>query len=157
MRKSEREIREFDQIVDVLARCDTLHLGLAGEDGPYVVPVSFGFEVSDGALSVYFHGAREGMKHDLLSRDSRVCVEASLFHGYRAEGRSVTADYESVIGFGRAEKCEGALAAHGVNLLMEHCGFPGYDGAKCVALGITAVYRVTLERVTGKRRFSSER
>ena len=74
MRKANREIQNFDEIVALLARCDTLHIGMTGESGPYVVPVSFGFEVVDDKITLYFHGSKEGMKHDLLARDSRVCV-----------------------------------------------------------------------------------
>lgn len=154
MRKANREIQNFDEIVALLARCDTLHIGMTGESGPYVVPVSFGFEVVGGKITLYFHGAKEGLKHDLLARDSRVCVEASVLHGYRSVGSSVTADYESVIGFGNAEICSDEAAAHGVELLMDHCGYPGFDGKQCIALGITRVYRITLSSVTGKRRFA---
>ena len=154
MRKADREIRDFNEIVALLGRCDTLHIGMTGENGPYVVPVSFGYEVANGQLVVYFHGAKEGLKHDLLAKDPRVCVEASLLHGYRSMGTSVTADYESVIGFGAAEICTDKEAAHGVTLLMAHCGYPDFDGTTCIALGITRVYRIKLASITGKRRFA---
>ena len=50
MRKAEREIKDFNEIVALLGRCDTLHIGMTGENGPYVVPVSFGFEVGNGQI-----------------------------------------------------------------------------------------------------------
>ena len=74
MRKSEREIRERADILDVIARCQTVRLGLFSDDYPYIVPLSFGFEERDGRLTVYFHCAKEGKKTDLLARDSRVCL-----------------------------------------------------------------------------------
>ena len=154
MRKADREIKDFNEIVALLGRCDTLHIGMTGENGPYVVPVSFGFEVVNGQIVVYFHGAKEGRKHDLLAKDPRVCVEASLMHGYRGTGNSVTADYESILGFGTAKICSDKEAAHGVTLLMEHCGYPNFDGSTCIAPGITRVYRIKLASVTGKRRFA---
>lgn len=153
MRRKDREVTSLDQILDILQRCDTAHLAMSGEDGPYVVPVSFGFEARQENVLLYFHGAKQGHKHALLARDKRVCVEASIFHRYCETGHSFTAEYESVIGFGTARLCEGEEAAHGIELLMEHCGFPGYDGKPCAALGATAVYCVTLTKVTGKRRF----
>jgi hypothetical protein len=66
--------------------------------------------------------------------------------------KSVTAEYESVIGFGVCELVTGDEAARGLDLLLTHCGFDGfaYDRA---ALDFTAVYRIILENVTGKRRF----
>lgn len=153
MRKADREIKDFSEIVSLLERCDTLHIAMTGENGPYVVPVSFGFEALNGRVTLYFHGAAEGLKHELLARDSRVCVEASLLHGYRGAGNGITADYESVIGFGTAEICGDEEAAHGVELLMAHCGYPGFDGKTCIALGMTRVYRIALSSLTGKRRF----
>lgn len=153
MRKANREIKDFSEIVSLLDRCDTLHIAMAGENGPYVVPVSFGFEVLDGRVTLYFHGASEGLKHELLARDSRVCVEASLLHGYRGTENGITADYESVIGFGTAEICDDEEAAHGIELLMVHCGHPDFNGKTCIALGMTRVYRITLSSLTGKRRF----
>lgn len=43
MRRSDREITDFNEIVDVLRRADTIRLGLHDDPYPYVVPLSFGF------------------------------------------------------------------------------------------------------------------
>ncbi|MDR1464975.1 MAG: pyridoxamine 5'-phosphate oxidase family protein [Oscillospiraceae bacterium] len=152
MRRSDREVADFREILDILRRADTIHLGLRGEEYPYVVPLSFGFEVADGKIVIYFHGAQEGLKHELLAANSAVCVEASLFHGYREVPGSVTAEYEAVIGFGQAGRVTGSEAARGLDLLLEHCGYAGfaYDLA---ALEMTAVYKITLTRWSGKRQF----
>ncbi len=151
MRRKDREITDFQDIADILCRCDTIRIGLRGGDYPYVVPVSFGFEAANGKLTVYFHGAGEGLKHALLRQDNRVCVEADLFHGYAGSGDNTTASYESVIGFGCAERCNGEEVSRGLRLLMEHAGFPDCDAEACAALPGTVVYRIPLDTVTGKR------
>jgi nitroimidazol reductase NimA-like FMN-containing flavoprotein (pyridoxamine 5'-phosphate oxidase superfamily) len=156
MRKSDREITDFTGILDVLKRADTIRLGMNGDPYPYVVPLSYGFEaLNDGGVAVYAHGAAEGLKHELIARDNRVCVEAGIFHRYvsygEGDGASVTAEYESVIGFGTAEIAEGADAERGMELMLEHCGFPGFKYNK-ETLGVTRIYKFTLERITGKRR-----
>ncbi|HPE16007.1 MAG TPA: pyridoxamine 5'-phosphate oxidase family protein [Oscillospiraceae bacterium] len=151
MRKKEREIRDFADIVDVLRRCDTVRMGICGGEYPYVVPLSFGYEVADGKLVLYVHGAGEGKKHDLLARSNRVCVEADLCHRFVDTGVSVTAEYESVIGYGTAEKAAGADAEKGIALLLEHCGFAGHPCSPEAFPNLT-VYRIALESVTGKRR-----
>ena len=74
MRRNDREVTDFNEIVDILKRADTLHLGIFGEEFPYVVPLSYGFETSDGKIVFYVHGASEGKKHDLISADSRICA-----------------------------------------------------------------------------------
>lgn len=107
---------------------------------------------------LYFHGAKEGLKHELIAKNPHTCVEADIFHGYAEVPKSVTTEYESVIGFGVCELVTGGEAAHGLDLLLTHCGYDGfaYDcqpGSGRAVLDVTAVYKITLESVTGKRRF----
>lgn len=153
MRRKDREITDIDQIFDILQRCDTIRLGIYGNEYPYVVPLSFGCEMKDGTITVYFHGAKEGLKHELLAANPNVCVEADIFKGYVGTGNGTTTDYESVIGFGRAEICEDEEAVHGIELLTEHCGIHGFDGKTCIMLGITRINKVTITEITGKKRF----
>lgn len=155
MRRADREISNQNEIADVLRRCDTIRIGISDEAAPYVVPVSFGFELLDGRIAVYFHGALEGRKAELLRRNPRVCVEADLCHGFVDNGKGdLTCDFESVIGVGTAELLEGAEKERGLVLLLEHCGAPDY---RCVpeVTAATAVHRVVLDSVSGKRRFAS--
>lgn len=151
MRRHDREIRDFSDIVDVLSRCDTLHLAMNGKDFPYVVPLSFGYEISDGDVILYIHGAAEGLKHDLLARDNRVSAEASICHRFAETEHSITCEYESVIGFGRAERVGDTEALWGLRLILRHCGYPDLPLAPDAAKGVT-VYRIRLESITGKRR-----
>ena len=151
MRKSEREIKVFHEVIDVLHRCDTVHLGIFGEEYPYVVPLSFGYEVANGKIILYVHGAQEGLKHDLITVNNKVCAEADICHRFADTGLGVTTVYESVIGFGTAEKIFDEEAAKGLDLLLSHCGFAGYQYDKEV-LNILTVYKITLDTVTGKRR-----
>jgi len=152
MRRSDRGIKDFTEITDVLRRADTIRLCMNDTPYPYAVPLSFGFEVMDGVITIYFHGAAEGMKHELLAKDNNVCVEADIFHGYARTEKSVTTEYESVIGFGAAEIVTGDEAVDGMELILEHCGFAGYEYDKNV-LKTMKIYKITLASVTGKRRF----
>jgi len=151
MRRADREVTDFDEIVDILRRADTMRLGLHDTPYPYVVPLSFGFEAGGGRIALYFHGAAEGLKHELIARDCHVCVEADIFHGYAETPGSVTTVYEGFIGFGACARAEGGEAARGIGLLLEHCGYAGY-GYEPGALERTGVYRIALESFTGKRR-----
>lgn len=152
MRKAEREIKDPEQIADVLKRCDTIRLGIQDDDAPYVVPVSFGYENCGGTITVYFHGAMEGRKSDLLKKHPRVCVEADLCHGFVVNSSGgITCDYESVIGYGNAEPVTGTEAEKGLRLLLEHCDASEYGCSENV-LKITAVYKVPLDEISGKHR-----
>jgi nitroimidazol reductase NimA-like FMN-containing flavoprotein (pyridoxamine 5'-phosphate oxidase superfamily) len=152
MRRTDREVTDFNEIVNILRRADTLRLALNGEPYPYVVPLSYGFEAIDGKITLYIHGAKEGFKHELIKANPNVCVEADILHRYAMTGGvMVTAAYESFIGFGKAELATGDEAAKGLDLLLTHCGYDGLKYDKAV-LNVTAVYRIRLEAFTGKRR-----
>lgn len=153
MRKAEREITDFGEKVALLARCDTIRLGLRGDEFPYVVPLSFGFEVKGESIIIYFHCAKEGKKAELIKADPRICVEADILNGYRDTGKSVTADYESIIGFGLCKEVFGEEAVHGLDLLLEHCKVVNRSARQCASLNVTAVYKIELLTFTGKRRF----
>lgn len=153
MRKANREIKEFDNIVALLDKCDTVRIGFFDEDYPYILPMSFGFEVEDSKIVIYTHGAREGKKHDLAVANPRVCVEADIFNGYVPVGESFTTDYQSLIGYGTVEIAEHDDAIRGVNLLMKRCGKDNYDATKCIEMAKTEVFKITVDSVTGKKRF----
>ena len=155
MRKSERQIQHFEEILDVIKRCDTLRIGIQDTPYPYIVPVSFGFAVEEGRLVFYFHGAKEGKKHTLLAKNANVCIEADICHSFIKTGRSATCVYESVIGYGTAEIVTGEEAEKGIRLLLIHCGFQDmkYDTK---VLDKMYVYKITVENITGKRRKAEE-
>ena len=48
MLRKKREVTAPDEITDIIRRSTTLRVGVYGEEYPYVVPVSFGFEIRDG-------------------------------------------------------------------------------------------------------------
>ena len=152
MRKAQREITNLEEIADVLSRCDTVRIGINDAGLPYIVPLSFGYEILDGKIAVYFHGAKAGRKAELLRSLPRVCVEADLCHGFEDNGRGgYTCDYESVIGYGNVELLEGAEAEKGIRLLLEHCDIQA-EACPAEAMAVTAVNRVILDELSGKRR-----
>jgi len=154
MRRTDREVTSFAEITDILNRADTIRLGLHGEPYPYVVPLSFAFETGEGKITLYFHGAQQGLKHELLARNPHVCVEAGIFHGYAGTPGGITTQYESFIGCGKAARVYGGEAAKGLDLLLARCGWESY-AYDTAALEGTAVYRIALERFTGKRNFTA--
>ena len=152
MRRSDREVTDFAEIVDILRRADTMRVGLHARPYPYVVPLSFGFEILDGRIILYFHGAADGFKHDMIRENPFVCVETDIFHRYAKTPTSITAEYESFIGFGKAGRATGEEAVRGMALLLDHCGFSGYPYDRA-DLDAVWMYRIELDSFSGKRRF----
>lgn len=42
MRRSDREVTDFDEIVDIINKCDCIRLGFSSEPVPYILPLNFG-------------------------------------------------------------------------------------------------------------------
>ena len=80
MRRKDREVKSFDEIIDILSRCKVLHLALISEGKPYSVPLNFGYVLEEDAgakkLTVYFHCAPEGKKLTAIKENPEVCFSA---------------------------------------------------------------------------------
>lgn len=60
MRRRDREITDWEKMLEIVAECDCCRLGLVDNGKAYIVPMNFGFEDAGSALTLYFHCAAEG-------------------------------------------------------------------------------------------------
>lgn len=149
MRKAEREIKDYGELEEVIRRAEVCRLGMVDGREPYVVPLNFGYR--DGTL--FFHCAKEGRKLDILRRNPMVCFELEagvhLVEGDKACGWSTS--YESVIGWGKAEiVMDEKGVREGLEVIMDHFTDGPFDFDPR-SLSLTAVIKVIVERMTGKR------
>ena len=70
--KREVKITEPDQIAHILDTAKVLHLGLAVDNEPYVVPMNYGYAIEDGKLTLYLHSALKGKKLDMMRANPNV-------------------------------------------------------------------------------------
>lgn len=80
MRRADREITDRAELLEVIAGCDVCRLAINDEEVPYILPLNFGEEVRGDKLLLYFHGAAEGRKYELISRDPQVSFEMDCSH-----------------------------------------------------------------------------
>ena len=86
MRRSDREIRDMDQIREVIKGCDCCRIAFPDENGPYIVPLNFAFTHTNAGRDVfYFHGAKEGRKHQLILRSPTVGFELDRNHAVKVQ------------------------------------------------------------------------
>ncbi len=150
MRRRERELDPAEAWA-LLARAEFGVLATVGRDGwPYAVPVNH--VLVDGALLI--HSATEGHKLDNLAGDCRVsyCVVTQA----EVLPEELSTRYESAIVFGRAVQVHAeaarlaALQAIGQRFAAQ---YPDQVRAGIEKnLARVTVFRVELERVTGKAR-----
>ena len=74
MRLFKREVKDIREIETILKTCDTVRIGAADEDGIFVVPMNYGYElVTEDAghpiLKIYVHSAYEGRKAEAFKKD----------------------------------------------------------------------------------------
>ncbi len=75
MTKRERQVADPEQILHILDTGKVLHLGLAVNDEPYVVPMNYGYTMEDGRLTLYLHSAVRGKKLDMMRANPKVFFE----------------------------------------------------------------------------------
>ncbi len=154
MRRSDREITERCEIIEIIRKCDVCRLAFAEGNKPYVVPMNFGFELIDDTLVLYFHGAAEGKKHDIMAANPLACFEMDCAHRLveAEEAWHYTMEYESVIGSGEiryiTEKPEKARAL--ARLMKQYA--PGKDVAfPDHVMDSVTVFKLVVRKLTGKR------
>ena len=75
MTKREFQITDEAQILEILDKSKVLHLGLAVDNEPYVVPMNYGYTMEDGKLVLYLHSAVQGKKLDMIRANPHVFFE----------------------------------------------------------------------------------
>ena len=70
--KREQQVTDRDQILHILDTGKVLHLGLAVDNEPYVVPMNYGYTMEDDKLVLYLHSAVRGKKLDMIQANPNV-------------------------------------------------------------------------------------
>jgi nitroimidazol reductase NimA-like FMN-containing flavoprotein (pyridoxamine 5'-phosphate oxidase superfamily) len=154
MRRSDREIKDMQEIFGILKKCDSLRLGINPPDYPYVVPVNFGVELDGQSITLWFHSAPEGLKLDLIKQDPHVGFEADCSRNLIAGDKACyySMSYESVIGFGNICVCnDNGSKLRGLNAIM--CHYVPEENFKFSdsELDPVCVLRLDVTQITGKR------
>lgn len=156
MRRSDREITDQQELLQVVAECDVCRLALNDDEVPYILPLNFGEEFRDGRLCLYFHGAAEGRKYDLISRDPQVSFEMDCSHRIVLdESRGYcTMEYRSVIGRGVLTEVPDEEKLRALTLIMKHY-HPEHTEFSHAAIPRTRVLKLEVAAMTGKRRMTA--
>ena len=153
MRQSTREITDRTCLTAILDGCDVCRLGFCDNDRPYVVPVNFGYAWPDSGLILYFHGAAEGRKLDIIHRNNQVCFEMDWQHELKPAEKAChySMNFESLIGEGLIEiVIDTDEKRAGLDQIMAHVGRADctYDDR---VLARTCVLRLRVTQLSGKR------
>ena len=155
MRRADREVTDINQMQEILSTCKTCHLAMIDDGYPYVIPLSYCYELKDHTLTLYFHCAKEGRKIDILHKNNSVCFEMCL------EGEPIFANetpcnsgyyYSSIIGFGNVDFVDGVEEKRkALSLLMKHQANLEIDFNVTQASSI-CILKVVTDNFTGKKK-----
>ena len=157
MRRADRKIQSFEEMVDVISRCDVCRLGLHDGDYPYILPLNFGVkaEKETQVVTLYFHSALQGRKIELMKKNNLASFEMDCRHQlqYKAEQGMCTFAYESIIGHGTIHMIEDAdEKMQALKILMNHY-YPGENKYfNPAAIPRTAVYCLEVIQMSGKKK-----
>lgn len=153
MRRKDREVTDFTEIIKIVEKCDIVRLGLADGDFPYIVPVNFAFTVKDGQVDLYIHGAMAGRKYEQL-RKNPVCsfeMDIPLKMECLYEKKDVTMRYQSVMGRAKAEFLEGEEKQRALDgIIMARYEETREFEYQKKAVARTAVVRLRVLEITAK-------
>lgn len=157
MRRSDREIKDFNEIIEVINKCEVCRLAFFDEEYPYILPLNFGKKVSDGKLTLYFHGGVEGKKYELIEKNNKVSFEmdCSLCLVVNDETKTCTMEYESVIGSGIMSMVEDKDKFDALSLIMEQYHQDNFEINEKV-IPYTKVFQLSVNTITGKKRMTKK-
>lgn len=154
MTKREFQITDEARIRQILDKSQVLHLGLAVDNEPYVVPMNYGYTMEDGKLVLYLHSAVRGKKLDMLRANPKVFFEMDCDR-MSFEGKipcQYGMIYSSVMGRGTArivEDVEEKMQA--MSLLMKTQTGKDFSFNERL-VSIVAVIRIDVSEYTAKHR-----
>ena len=150
MRRKDREMSETFAW-EVAGKCEWATLGIVDPSGePYAIPVSIACE----DRHIYFHSAQGGFKTECLQNHAKVCV--SCVGDTHRLTDAFTTEFESAVLRGTAvEVTDEQEKVHALRLLCQRhtpANMDHFDDAIFRSLSRTAVWRIDVMEITGKRK-----
>jgi len=150
MIRKDREITSRAEMESIINKAFVCRLGMADENGPYIVPLSFGYK--EGSL--YFHCAIKGRKLDILKKNKRVCFEIDTDHEIVESDKACKwgMKYKSVIGMGNASFIEDMdLKKKALDIIMRHYSGRSFEFEE-KEVNRVVIFKIEIESMTGKKK-----
>ena len=154
MRRKDREITNLDEIKEILNEGTFLTVAFSDYEGPYSLPLNYGYEEKDGEITFYVHSAKEGRKVDAFRKGIDVSVSITSFDGYHGSdcGNDWTCYFRSFIGFGNAvEITSHKEKSHALNTLMKRVAKREFDFSE-EDLKNTAIFAFNIRSYSVKKK-----
>ena len=153
----ERSVPE--EAAEILASGQVAHVGFIAEGQPWVVPLSYHFDLQTPGV-LYLHGSVRSRALEQLAGGQTVCVTVTLIDGlvYSRKAMNHSMNYRSAMVFGHSKLIEDADLKFEIFDQMVQRYFPGrhvgedYNPPTSDDLGVTSLVEVTIDEWSGKAR-----
>ncbi len=166
MRRKDREVTSFEEIIKIIDECQIIRLGLTDKNDslfPYIVPVNFAYKIvkaenskcgtENPRIEFYIHGAMAGRKYELLKTNQKCSFEMDLPLALDCivEKKDATMRYKSVMGKAQIQFLEDKEKEDAVDqiIMARYEQTRNFDYNRA-ALPRTAVVRLTVTEITAK-------
>jgi nitroimidazol reductase NimA-like FMN-containing flavoprotein (pyridoxamine 5'-phosphate oxidase superfamily) len=150
MRRVDKEIKDRAIITQVISDSQVCRLGLACNNVPYIVPVSFGYD----GTAIYIHTAQTGRKIEFFEANPAVCLEfehAVTLKPHESAPCNWSFSFQSVIGYGIISELtdpDEMIAA--LHLIMKQYSKQEWNFTKENSAALR-VWKITIDSLSGKQ------
>jgi len=152
MRKIDREVKDQNEINEIIKKADVCRLALIDGNIPYIVAMNFGYESGNPAV-LYFHCANEGRKLDIIAKNNVVCFQMDLDHDLVEAKKACgfTMKFKSIVGYGKIFKVESKdEKIEGLNYIMKQYSDREGFGYEDKMLDMTTILKLEIDLITCK-------
>ena len=150
MRRVDKEIRDRADIDQVIYGSQVCRLGLARDNVPYVIPVSFGY---DGTF-LYFHTAHTGRKIEFIEANPAVCLEFEhkvTLKPHESAPCNWTFSFQSVVGYGSIHEVTDPVGKESaLKVIMKQYSDREWNFNEASVAGVR-VWKISFESLSGKQ------
>ena len=153
MRRADKEVKDLEQLEEILRACTAVRIGTRDERGMFIVPMSYGYTLEGEELTLFVHSAPEGRKVSAFRSGGEAAFEMDCGHALRpaatACGHSFT--YRSIMGSGTIRELTGLEEKRtALNAIMVHMTGREWE-LLAEQVDRTAVFALRAAEWTGKR------
>jgi Predicted flavin-nucleotide-binding protein len=153
MRRKEYEVTDPEALRAILDECKVCRVAVRDDEGPYIVPMNFGYKLYGKSLTLYFHSAKQGRKVDAFAKDGRVAFELDCAHSLIAGDKACAYSfaYKSIIGDGKIRTVDDAEEKkEALSVLMRHQTGKDFTFTDEMTRPVL-VFKLEADRFTGKQ------
>lgn len=150
MRRVDKEIKDQAVINRIISGCQVCRLGLARDNVPYVIPVSFGYD----GTAIYIHTAQTGRKIEFFEANPAVCLEfehAVTLKPHESEPCNWSFSFQSVVGYGIiSELTDPSEKNTALQMIMKQYSQGEWSFSEAGVAGVR-VWKIAIESLSGKQ------